>query len=116
MILHSPLQLLIIFWSWTTHQFALNQIYNCSTKYESKYVFKQLQLLAADTMKSVIVYYGVSDHGKGLVDAMSGFEVKGSLRRAVTTSNLGYSDSIEIDNFLIYKIFEMMTQSSLLCS
>lgn len=63
-------------------------------------------------MKSVIVYYGVSDHGKGLVDAMSGFGVKGSLQRAVTTSNLDYSDSIEIYNFLIYKIFEMMRQSS----
>ena len=60
---------------------------NCSTQYKSKYVFKQWQILAMKTQKMVIVYYGVSGHGKGLVDAMSGFGVKGPLRREVITSN-----------------------------
>ena len=32
---------------------------------------------------SAIVYYDVYGHGKGLVDAMSGFEVKSPFRRAV---------------------------------
>ena len=33
---------------------------NCSTQNKSKYVFKQWQLLTAETMKSVIVYYRFS--------------------------------------------------------
>ena len=37
--------------------------------------------------KSVIVYYGASGHRKGLVDAMSGFGVKGPLRKAVLTQD-----------------------------
>ena len=52
---------------------------NCSTQYKSKYVFKQWQLLAQKSEKIVLVYYGVSGHGKGLVDAMSAFRVKGPL-------------------------------------
>ena len=31
--------------------------------------------------KKVIIYYGVSGHGKGLVDAISGLGVKGPLRK-----------------------------------
>ena len=41
--------------------------------------------LAAEQGKIVIVYYGVSGHGMGLVDVMSVFEVKTLLRRAVVT-------------------------------
>ena len=55
------------------------------------------------TQKMVIVYYGVSGHGKGLVDAMSGFGVKGPLWRAVITSNFSYSNAVDIYNFLIDK-------------
>ena len=33
--------------------------------------------------KKVIIYCGVSGHGKGLVDVMSRFGVKGPLRKAV---------------------------------
>ena len=49
---------------------------------------------------SVIVYYSVSDHGKGLVDAMSGFALKIPLRRAVTTFNFSYGNSLDIYNYL----------------
>ena len=41
---------------------------NCLTQYKSKYVFNFW-------------------HGKGLVDAMSGFGVKGIIRRVVVTKN-----------------------------
>ena len=33
--------------------------------------------------KKVIIYYRVTGHGKGLVDAMSSFGVKARLRKAV---------------------------------
>ena len=56
----------------------------------------------------VIVYYGVSGHGKGLVDMMSGFGVKGPLRRAVITSNFSYSNAVDIYNFLIDKFSNNM--------
>ena len=76
---------------------------NCSTQYKCKYVFKRWQILAKETSKTVIVYYGVSGHGKGLVDAMSGFEVKGPLQRKVITSNLNYSNASDIHEFLTNK-------------
>ena len=49
---------------------------NCSTQYKSKYVFSFWSSLAKKLSRNVIVYYGVSGHGKGLVDAMSAFGVK----------------------------------------
>ena len=51
----------------------------------------------------MLVYYGVSGHGKGLVDAMSAFRVKGPLRRAVVTLDFSYSNSKDIYEFLINK-------------
>ena len=76
---------------------------NCSTQYKSKYVFKQWQLLDQKSEKIVLVYCGVSGHGKRLVDAMSAFEVNGPLQRAVVTSDFSYSNSNNIYEFLINK-------------
>ena len=76
---------------------------NCSTQYKCKYVFNKWQELAKETSKTVVVYYGVSGHGKGLVDAMSGFGVKGPLRREVITSNFNYSNASDIHQFLSSK-------------
>ena len=41
-----------------------------------------------DLGKIVISYYGASGHGKGLVDAMSGFGAKEPIRKAVYRKNL----------------------------
>ena len=49
---------------------------NCSTQYKSKYVFSSWSSLLKKLSRNVVVYYGVSEHGKGLVDVMSAFEVK----------------------------------------
>ena len=76
---------------------------NCSTQYKCKYVFNKWQELAKETSKTVVVYYGVLGHGKGLVDAMSGFGVKGPLRREVITSNFNYSNASDIHQFLSSK-------------
>ena len=59
---------------------------NCAAQCKSKYLFKEWQSLAKESGMPVIVYYGVSGHGKGLVDVISGFRVKSWLRRAVITS------------------------------
>jgi len=53
----------------------------------------------------VLVYYGAAGHGKGLVDAMSGFGVKGPLRKAVVTEDFHYSSAEEIYNY-VSKLFE----------
>ena len=45
--------------------------------------------------KSVLVYYGGSGHGKGLVDAMSRFGVKGPLTKAVLTQDFFYNSAEE---------------------
>ena len=42
----------------------------------------------------------VSGHGKGLLDSMSEFRVKSSLRRAVITSNFNYGNSLDIYSYL----------------
>ena len=47
-----------------------------------------------------IAYFDASGHGKGLVDAMSGFGVKGPLRRAVITQDLHYDSTSDIVSFL----------------
>ena len=63
---------------------------NCSTQYKCKYIFGKYKELAMDTGVLVIAYYGASGHGKGLVDAMSGFGVKGPIRKAVITEDFHY--------------------------
>ena len=62
-------------------------------------MFKQWQLISTTT-KKVIVFYGPSGHGKGLVDVMSGLCVKGPLRRAVITNDFSYKTSEDIHSYL----------------
>ena len=47
-----------------------------------------------------MMYFVRAGHGKGFVDAMSGFGVKGPLWKAVVTENLSYSSSEEIHSYL----------------
>ena len=44
--------------------------------------------------------FGVSRHGKGLVDVMSGFGVKDPLRKAVVTEDLHYDSVQDIFSYL----------------
>ena len=67
---------------------------NCASQFKSLNVFPVFLQLAKKLNKPVIVYYGVKGHGKGLVDAMSGFGVKTPLRRAIVTSDV-FFDSAE---------------------
>ena len=43
---------------------------NCSTQYKCKWVFRFWSNLAKKLNTKIIIYYGVSGHSKGLVDAI----------------------------------------------
>ena len=47
-----------------------------------------------------ILYYGVNGHGRGLVDAMSGFGVKSPLRREIVTDDFMFYKAAELEVFL----------------
>ena len=51
--------------------------------------------------RKIIVFYGVSGHGKELVDAMSAFGVKNPIRRAVWTENVSYKKAGDVFNYLV---------------
>ena len=82
---------------------------NCSTQYKSKYNFNFWYSLAKKLNQTIIVCYGVSGHGKGLVDAMSGFGVKGRIRRAVVIKNFSFTTAEDIYNYF-YNLFEIDEQ------
>ena len=73
---------------------------NCGTQYKSRYVFGEYQKMASQYERKVIIYYGPSGHGKGLVDAMSVFGVKGPLLKAVVTNDFKYSSSKDIYEYM----------------
>ena len=73
---------------------------NCSSQYKSKYVLHEWKKLAESVQKTVIVYYGVKGHGKGLVDAMSGFGVKTPLKRAIITEDFFFNKSVHLNRYL----------------
>ena len=76
---------------------------NCSVQYKCKNIFFYWQSVAIQYERSVITYYGVSGHGKGLVDSMSSFGVKGPLRKVVVTGDFSYNKAEDIFHFLSSK-------------
>ena len=66
---------------------------NCAVQYKCKSVFAGYRKLAMETKKPVMIYYGVPGHGKGLVDAMSGFGVKSPLRHLIQTEDYYYKSA-----------------------
>ena len=75
---------------------------NFSTQYKCKWIFQFWNNLAKKLNTQVIIYYGITGHGKGLVDAMSAFGVKSPLSRAVITKNLHYNSAEDIHQYLSY--------------
>ena len=49
---------------------------NGAVQYKCRSVFNEYKKMAEKNNRKVIIYYGPSGNGKGLVDAMSGFGVK----------------------------------------
>ena len=74
---------------------------NCATLYKCKWIFNYYSYLAIRLQKTVLTYYGASGHGKGLVDAMSGFGVKGPIHKAVITENFHYDSAEDIHAYLV---------------
>ena len=60
---------------------------SCASQYKCKWVFKQWQSIAVSKERTVMMYFVRAGHVKGLVDAMSGFGVKGPLWKAVVTES-----------------------------
>ena len=73
---------------------------NCVSQYCCQYMFPFYADLAKKTGKPVLVYYGVNGHGRGLVDAMSGFGVKYIVRRAIITDGFYYESDEQLCAFL----------------
>lgn len=73
---------------------------NCSTQYKSKYLFFKWRKLATEISKKILLYYGVSGHGKGLVDSMSAFRVKTPLRNAVLMNDFCFNSAEELKIYL----------------
>ena len=72
---------------------------NCSMQYNCKYVFGKYKQLASEIRIPIICYFGVSGHGKVLVDAMSGFSVK-DLLKAVAIEDPHYDSAQDIVSYL----------------
>ena len=56
--------------------------------------------------EKIIVFYGVSGHGKGLVDAINAFGVKNPLKSMVICENFQFDSSLDIFNGLREKFIE----------
>lgn len=88
---------------------------NCSVQYKCHWVFGFWRSLAQELQKPIVVYYGEPGHGKGTVDAMSGFGVKTPIRTAIVTKDIFFNSSedvldylqnlFEADNNKVYKHF-----------
>ena len=69
---------------------------NAPTQYKNKYAFNSIQTLSNDYNVKIIRIYGAAGHGKGLIDAMSGFGVKSILLRGVIGLDQWFADSKEM--------------------
>ena len=69
---------------------------NCVPQYKCANVFGEAQTMAKRINRPVLLYYGPAGHGKGLVDAMSAFGVKGPLLRKVLTEDFTYNCADDI--------------------
>ena len=79
---------------------------NCSQQYKSCFVFANWRALAKKYNKTIILYYGVSGHSKGLVDSMSSFLVKGPLRKSIIIEKVFFNDVEQVKEHLEQKHFD----------
>ena len=79
---------------------------NSSQQYKSCFVFANWRALAKKYNKTIILYYGVSGHSKGLVDSMSSFLVKGPLRKSTIIEKVFFNDVEQVKEHLEQKHFD----------
>ena len=70
---------------------------NCRTQYKYANVFGFYKQYACEIQKTIIVCYGASVHGRGLVDAMSSSGLKGPLRKEIITSDFYWSSAKDLE-------------------
>ena len=85
--------------SYSAHSVLRLKSDNCTTQYCSRYVFAFYQALAREIDMTIVIYYGINGHGRGLVDACSSFGVKGPLRRAIITRDYYYDATDDLIDF-----------------
>ena len=73
---------------------------NCSSQYCCKFLLPFYKDLAQKLAKPVLLYYGVNGHGRGVIDACSGFGVKSVVRRTIVTHDFFYNSDDELFTFL----------------
>ena len=90
---------IIDLFDFNTNYFRFKSDY-CKTEYKCKNIFANWSKISAQLQKKIIIYYGESGHGKGLVDEMSGFGVKGPLLNAIITQDYHPTSSTDIFDYL----------------
>ena len=72
-------------------------------QYKNEHLFGLLQLLADELNLCIIGTYGAAGHGKGVIDAMSSFDVKNILRKDIVTYNVFLNNSHDTVEYLASK-------------
>ena len=86
--------------SYSAHSVLRLKSDNCTAQYCCRYLFWFYQVLAREINMTIIIYFGINGHGRGLVDACSSFGVKGPLRRAIITRDYYYETTDGLIEFL----------------
>ena len=85
------------FWLWRNTQW---NCVNAPQQYKNKYSFGLTQKLADNYNCKIVRVFGAGGHGKGIIDAMSAFGVKGILRRDIAGLELWWKDRHDICEYL----------------
>ena len=86
---------------------------NCSAQYKSRYVFKVMIDLATKYNGEIYWFYGEAGHGRGLIDAMAWFGVKGPLRQSIIEDDKWFPTAESmVDHFSIWKKGSVNLQNS----
>ena len=85
------------------HQVIRFKSDNCAVQCKFKQVFGFWRNLPKELDRTIIVYYGVAGHRKGLVDAASGFGAKDPIRKAIIVEDWFLNSADDIVTYLDQK-------------
>ena len=86
---------------------------NAPTQYKNQYAFFLLEQITSKYNATILRIYRAAGHGKGLIDAMSSFGVKGILRRGIIGNDEWFSNSAEICDHLNLRGDSRMSYTSI---
>ena len=73
---------------------------NSSTQYKPRFTFGLMQAVAQKYNVDVLWFYGAPGHDRALVDAMSSFDCKDPLRKAIITEDKYFLNANEMHSYL----------------